>query len=91
MDLVKHWCDTLFIDGNSTTHISPWNYLLTDHHNQNGDLIVISLTLDTGVSGMFSIHIDLRENLLDHDFYNVRWIYGNEEPKQENRLRFYLK
>jgi hypothetical protein len=90
MDLVRHWCETLFIE-RKPMEVKRWDYILHDHIDQNGDLIIISLTLYTGVSGMFSIHIDLRENLLDHDFYNVRWIYGNEEPKQENRLRFYLK
>jgi len=87
LEMMRTWCDKLF--PSETTHYTNIQLLsddeLTDNHTDQRN--IIRLTVQTSRVLNFEVFIvDLRHNLEDYDFYNIKWTSNIETNNKSKSI-----
>lgn len=81
LEMMRTWCNRLF--PSETTHYANVTFLTDDGlvipYNHTDQCNVIQLTLQLSRALNFEVFVvDLRHNLEDYDFYNIKWVSNVE-------------
>ena len=77
LEMMRTWCDKLF--PSETTHYANVTLLTDDglvipyNHTDQCNMIQLTLQLNRAL-GFEVFVVDLRHNLEDYDFYNIKWV-----------------